>query len=152
MNRTQLSNVLLQWFRKWKTIWQSVIISELQIACYLDVLRDLHRLTPQQLDAACDASFKKAHFFPAPADIRECAIEAMQTERSVFYGPPMLTYSDTLSPEERDAAAREYREKLQKVLGPPRVKSTPKRKIQIVRRGFKPASEQIEAAKKAGIL
>jgi hypothetical protein len=72
--------------------------------------RGIEDLTPDQIEAGCTEATKVAEQFPKPGHIRA----AVPTVRSVFLGPPQLSYPE-VSQEERDSAL-EYSAALRRVL------------------------------------
>jgi hypothetical protein len=78
-------------------------VSELSVIAYAEDLADL---TAEQLDAACKEARRTSEFMPVSATIR-AAHEKMRTTGAVFLGPPMLQYTETLTPEEREEAIKE---------------------------------------------
>jgi hypothetical protein len=88
---------------KWTSFFQNHIVSELEIAVYLEALGDL---TPGQLENACRESTKTAERWPSPGDIRSAAARRTET---TFLGPRRLHYLDEpqMTAEEREEALKD---------------------------------------------
>ena len=75
---------------------------------YLEALSDL---SPEQIEAGCENALKTAEQFPKPGHIRK----SVPFDKSIFLGPPMLTYSEPpLSPQEREEAIAEQKAELRR--------------------------------------
>lgn len=79
--------VLSKHFKRWKLVFPTHQVSEMQMAIYLSVLRT--KLSPGALDAACTKVLETAKTFPKPAEI----LEASMGEYSGEFGgsPPTET-------------------------------------------------------------
>jgi hypothetical protein len=126
-------------------------VSELSVIAYAEDLADL---TAEQLDEACKEARRTSEFMPVSATIR-AAHEKMRATGPVYLGPPMLEYTETLTPEERDEAIKECRAKFKAAMQkqvepakptPPKLKKVPlsatpprsieEQKAELRRKGF----------------
>jgi hypothetical protein len=126
-------------------------VSELSVIAYAEDLADL---TAEQLDEACKEARRTSEFMPVSATIR-AAHEKMRATGSIYLGPPMLAYNETLTPEEREATVMECREKFKAAMQehleskkstPPKLKKIPvsatpprsieEQKAELRRKGF----------------
>jgi hypothetical protein len=63
----ELVTVLRKWFEAWASVFQSIEITELQLAVYANALFEF---SADRVDDACAEVTKTAEFFPVPANIR----------------------------------------------------------------------------------
>jgi hypothetical protein len=113
---------------------------------------DLADLTAEQLDAACKEARRTSEFMPVSATIR-AAHEKMRATGTIYLGPPMLNYTEMLTPEEREEAIKEcakFKAAIQKHFDPkkptlPKLKKIPlsatplsieEQKAELRRKGF----------------
>jgi len=77
-------------------------------------------LTPEQLEAACLEARRTSEFMPVSATIRAAHEKMRSTGEMNYLGPPMLHYTETLTPEQREEALK-FGDALRKQLAlPPR--------------------------------
>lgn len=113
-NLAKSADVLSKHFRKWARAFPNQPIGRETVLVYLEALADL---SPEQIDAGCANAIKTEEVFPKPGHIRA----AVPFDKSIFLGPPMLEYTETLTPEEREEAIKEsakFRAAIQKQFEP----------------------------------
>jgi hypothetical protein len=125
-------------------------ISELSVMAYAEDLADL---TAEQLDAACVEARRTSEFMPVSATIR-AAHEKMRTTGTIFLGPPMLTYTETLTAEEREEAIKEsekFKAALRKNCEPKKSAPFKPKKILLLPNP-RSIAEQLEELRRKGFL
>lgn len=148
MNLAKSAAVLSKFFQKWQVVFPNHPASKAALAVYLEALQEL---SPSQIEIGCEEAQKKMEQFPKPGHIRE----GWLARRSVGFeslGPPLLEWNERedMTDAERKEAA-EMCAKLRRNLGEP-ARAIRKANREPIRRGFKPASEQIAEMKAKGYL
>jgi hypothetical protein len=113
-------------------------------------LEALSDLSPEQIDAGCENAIKTAEQFPKPGHIRA----AVPFDRTIFLGPPLLEYAETLTAEEREAAIKEcanFKAEIQKHFEP-RKPTPPKSKKIPLLAAPRSITAQLEELRRRGFL
>ena len=148
----ELVTVLRKWFQKWRSIFQNIEITELQIATYVEALGDF---CVDELEDACAEATKLCEFFPTPAAIRNHA--PLRSEREVerireWMSPDIVHALPSPDGKQMELERRERQQKWieeHTTVEPPPPPLVPPKPIEYVHRTIE---QQLQELKRKGYL
>ena len=143
----ECAEILTRWMKKWASFCQNHIVTDLEIATYVEALQDL---SPERLENGCRECTKSAEGWPSPGQIRAAATRG---DGTFFLGPSRPKYLDepAMTESEREEALEFSRPLRGKLNIAPR-QSTKSKRVVITNPQPKTLEEQREILRQKGYL